>query len=161
MKPFISTKFYGVMNYVLALFLISSPWFIPSNAGSSPALWIKPGDAGLAYFHVGGAALFFPTIIGWLQLVMAFFSASKHGVIRQFPMQMHFFLDVITGSFLFASPFVYGFSEKICWPQMLVGALLMIFGIFTQKSPFTTPPPHPQPQGGLTSVDYEESTLMH
>ena len=150
MKPFISTKFYGVMNYLIGAALMLTPWYIHDNNGI--LIYKEP---------TVGAALFFPMIIGWLQLVMGFFSASKHGVIRQFPMKMHFFLDVITGSFLFATPFVYGFSDNICWPQMLLGALLVIFGVFTQSSPFTTPPPHARPQGGLTSVDYEEQSLMH
>lgn len=148
MKPFISTKFYGVMNYLIAVALMLAPWFIPASNGQP-------------FFRIGGASLFLPLLIGWVQLIMAFFSANPHGVIKQFPMQMHHFQDVLTGSFLFASPFVYGFSDKIWWPHVLFGALLMIMGIFTRNSPFTTPPPHPQPQGGLTSVDYEEQSLMH
>ncbi|MGN6177978.1 MAG: SPW repeat domain-containing protein [Mucilaginibacter sp.] len=149
MKPFISTKFYGVMNYLIGAALILAPWFVPASNG-------KP-----FYVHADGASLLLPLIVGWVQLIMAFFSNNSHGVIRQFPLQMHFFLDVLCGSFLFASPFVYGFSDVIWWPHVLFGGLLVILGVFTKKSPFTTPTPHAQPQGGLTSVDYEEQTLMY
>lgn len=149
MKPFISTKFYAVLNYLIGAALLASPWFINDSTGHP------------YYYRAGGAILFLPIIIGWLQLVMTFFSASPYGVIRQFPVQMHCFQNILTGSFLLASPFVYGFSDMIWWPHVLCGALLMILGLFTTNSPFTTPTPHAQPQGGLTSVDYEEQTLMH
>jgi len=161
MKPFISTSFYGVANYILAFAMILAPWYIPSITGSLPALWIKPSDAGLAFYHVGGASLFLILIIGWLEFIMAVFSNNSHGLIKQFPMQMHHFLDVLMGLFLFFSPFIYGYSDKVWWPQMLAGGLLCILGIFTKNSPFTTKPHHPRPQGGLTSVDYEEGSLMN
>ncbi len=150
MKPFISTKFYGVLNYLIGAALMLTPWYIHDSNGI--LIYKEPAV---------GAALFLPLIIGWLQLVMAFFSNNSHGVIRQFPLQMHFFQDVLVGSFLFASPFVYGFSDLIWWPQVVFGGLLVILGLFTHKSPFTTPTPLARPQGGLTSVDYEEQSLMH
>jgi len=149
MKPFISKKSYAVLNYLTGACLMLAPWYIPGSNGQP------------FYVHAGGAILFLPLIIGWLQLVMTFFSASPYGVIRQFPVQMHCFQNVLTGSFLIASPFIYGFCDVIWWPHVLCGAVLMILGLFTTNSPFTTPVPHAQPQGGLTSVDYEEQTLMH
>jgi len=135
MKPFISTKFYGVLNYGVALLLLLTPWY-------------------LGYYQFGGAALFLPLLIGWLQLIMAIFSNNSHGFIKVFPMEMHLFLDVITGSFLMCSPFVYGFSEKVFWPQVLLGAIIFFAGVFTQKSPFTTRH-HTLAEGQLTSTDSE------
>jgi len=148
MKPFISTSFYGVMNYIIAFAMLLAPWYVHGNDGT-------------AFFHVGGASLFLMIIIGWLEFIMAVFSNNSHGFIKQFPMQMHHFLDVLMGFFLFFSPFIYGYSDRVWWPQMLAGGLLCILGIFTKNSPFTTKPHHPRPQGGLTSVDYEEGSLMN
>ena len=150
MKPFISTKFYGILNYLIGAALMLTPWYIHDSNGT--VIFREPAV---------GAALFLPLIIGWLQLVMTFFSASPYGVIRQFPVQMHCFQNILTGSFLIASPFLYGFCDLIWWPHVLLGALLMMLGLFTTNSPFTTPTHHAQPQGGLTSVDYEEQSLMH
>jgi hypothetical protein len=149
MKPFISTKSYGFLNYLTGAFLFASPMIIPGPDGHP------------YYWHCGGAILFLPLIIGWLQMIMMFFSASPYGVIKQFPVQMHCFQNILTGSFLIASPFIYDFNDVIWWPHVLCGAVLVILGLFTTNSPFTTPTPHAQPQGGLTSVDYEEQTLMH
>ena len=117
MKGFISTKTYGFLNYVVALLMISSLWTFDT-------------------LHVGGAALFLPLIIGWLQLIMAIFAKNEMGFIKQFPMVMHNAGDVLMGSFLFCSPWVYAFSDKLVAPQLIFGAYLLIVGCFTKGSPF-------------------------
>jgi len=142
MKPFISTKFYGVINYAVVILLLCTPWYLGYYHNAE-------------YYYIGGAALFLPLLFGWIQFIMAVFSNNPHGLIKVFPMQMHLFLDVITGSFLLASPFVFGFSEKSFWPQVLIGALLCIAGVFTKKSPFLTKHQHPHAEGLITSTDSE------
>jgi len=131
------------MNYVLSFSLLLAPWYIGSYNGTQ------------GFYMVGGAALFLPLLLGWLQFIMAVFSNNSHGFIKFFPMEMHLFLDVITGSFLLASPFVFHFSDKVVWPQVILGGLLCIMGIFTKKSPFTTRIAHHLPEGQLQSVDSE------
>jgi hypothetical protein len=135
MKPFISTSFYGVINWVGSFLLLTSPWF-------------------LGYYKVGGVAFLLPTLFGWLQFIMAVFSNNKHGFIRQFPMEMHLFLDVIIGSFLLCSPFVYGFADKVFWPHLLLGGMFFLAGIFTKGSPFFGMRKHVA-EGQLTSTDSE------
>jgi len=142
MKPFISTSFYGVINYAVVILLLCTPWYIGYLHGSE-------------FYYVGGAALFLPLLFGWIQFIMAVFSNNPHGFIKVFPMEMHLFLDVITGSFLLASPFVFDFADKTCWPQILIGGLMCIAGIFTHKSPFTTKHQHPHAEGLITSTDSE------
>jgi hypothetical protein len=138
MKPFISTAFYGVLNYIIALTLIGSPWFF-----------------GLK--DVSSAAFLMPLYIGWLQLIMAIFANNETGFIKQFPMRIHLALDVAMGFILAVSPWLYTFSTKnsgtAFWPALLLGGLLFFLGIFTKKSPYTTER-HPEARGGfLTSVD--------
>ena len=149
MKPFISLKAYGIINWIVVVLLLAAPW----NFGS----W-HPGF----YQVVGGAALFIPIFFGWTQFIMAVFSDNSHGFIRQFPMQMHLFLDIIQGSFLFFSPLVYGFyTQGVYLPHVLIGALMCFVAIFTQKSPFTvlTEPSHPL--GQLHGTASQESRLDH
>jgi len=136
MKPFISLSFYGFINWLVVVLLLGSPF-------------------ALGYYKVGGSALFLPLLFGWIQFIMAVFSNNKHGFIKQFPMEMHLFLDVIIGSFLLASPFVYHFNDRVFWPQVLIGGLIFIAGAFTHKSPFTDKFRHHQPEGQLQSVDSE------
>ena len=142
MKPFISTTLYGVINFGCAILLIASPWLFD-------------------FAQYGGAALFMPLLIGWLQLIMAIFSDNPLGFIKVFPMQMHNFLDVLTGSFLMCLPWTYDFSGKVFWPHLIFGALLLINGIFVHKSPFLVRATPSLPQGGLTSVDSIEGRLNH
>ena len=134
MKAFIPTAFYGVVNYILALTLIASPWLFN-------------------LVNVSSAALFLPIYIGWLQLIMAIFSRSEAGFIQQFPLRIHLTLDVAMGFILFVSPFLYTFSDKVFLPEIGLGGLLMFMGIFTKQSPFTDPKPRPLSEGGLTSTD--------
>lgn len=138
MKPFISTTIYGVLNYIIALTLIASPWLF-------------------GFYNVSGAALLLPIYIGWLQLIMALFTDNKTSPIRQFPMQTHLVLDAFTGFILAVSPWVYGFSPKM--PHLLFGLLLLCLAIFTKKSPFLTKPHHSVPEGQLISTDSTEGRL--
>jgi len=133
MKSFISTTTYAVLNYVIALLLISTLWTFDT-------------------LHIGGAALFLPLIIGWLQLIMAIFADNKLGFLKVFPMSMHNVNDVIMVSFLMCSPWVYDFHSTIWIPQVLFGGALFILGIFTQGSPLLNKE-HKLQQGGLTSTD--------
>jgi hypothetical protein len=140
MKPFIPTAVYGVLNYILSFTLIASPWIF-----------------GLA--DISSAALFIPIYIGWLQLIMAIFVDNETGFVKRFPMQIHLVLDVFMGFILMVSPWLYTFSSKAFWPELLLGGLLFCLGIFTKKSPFLTRPHHAAPEGQLTSTDSIEGRL--
>lgn len=133
MKPFISTAVYGVLNYIIALTLIATPWLFD-------------------LVHVSNAALFLPIYIGWLQLIMAIFSRSEMGFIKQFPLTIHNVLDVAMGFVLMVSPWLYVYSPKV-WPEVILGAILFCMGLFTKKSPFTTRNKHNHHVGFLASAD--------
>jgi hypothetical protein len=140
MKPFIPTAFYGVLNYILSLTLIASPWLF-------------------GYADVSSAALLIPIYFGWLQLIMAIFVDNETGFVKQFPMQMHLVLDVVMGFIIMVSPWLWDFSSKVFLPQLLMGLLLFCMGLFTKKSPFTTKPHHSAPEGVYTSTDSTEGRL--
>jgi hypothetical protein len=142
MKPFISTTFYGVINYTCAILLIASPWLFN-------------------FAQYGGASLFMPIIIGWLQLIMAIFSDNPLGFIKVFPMQMHNCLDVLTGSFLMCLPWTYDFASKVSLPHFVFGAIFLIAGIFVHKSPFLTRATPNLHEAGITSLDSSEGRLNH
>lgn len=143
MKPFVPTSVYGFFNYAAALTLIFSPWLF-------------------GFYHVGGASFFLPLIFGWLQLIMAIFSRHEWGFIKQFPVAMHCFIDVVGGSFLLASPFVYDYASKGVWaPQFFIGLLIFLLGIFTKQSPFTDEPAHIFKGGLVESIDDIDEPMAH
>jgi hypothetical protein len=132
MKPFISTSFFGLINYVIALTLMASPWLFGFDRG---------------------AAFFLPLVFGWLQLIMAIFSRNKFGFLKAFPVSMHCFLDVVGGFILATSPFIYGYyATTVFIPQLLLGSLVVFLGIFTKKSPLTDEPQHVFRDGLLNST---------
>ena len=142
MKPFISIKLFGLINWALAIVMISSLWTF-----------------GLLNYH--GGALLMPLLLGWLQLLMAIFSNTPNGIIKVFPQQMHCFLIVIVGSFLMCMPWSYKFSDQVFLPHLIFGLVMVINGIFVHKSPFLTRATEPQPEGGFTSTDSLEGRLDH
>jgi len=142
MKPFISTTLYGLINYACGVLLIASPWIF-------------------GFSDMGGAAFFMPMLIGWIQLIMAFFSRSPLGVMNVFPLQMHTCLNVLPGSFLLSLPWIYQFSGSVWLPHFLFGAILVINGIFVHGSPFLVRATPSLPEAGITSVDSHEGRLDH
>jgi len=140
MKPFISTAVYGVLNYIISITLVASPWLF-----------------GLV--NISSAALFLPMYIGWLQFIMAVFADNETGFIKRFPLQIHMVLDVLMGFILMVSPWLYNFSTKIFWPELLFGGLLFCLGIFTKNSPFLTMPHRSVPEGQMTSTDSSDGRL--
>lgn len=142
MKPFISTSVYGFLNYVLALTLMASPWLF-------------------GFYHVGGASFFLPLVFGWLQLLMAIFSLNKFGFMKVFPVPMHCFIDVIGGSFLLVSPFLYDYSSKVFWPQLILGSLVFFLGVFTKTSPFTDAPQHVFKDGLMSHIGDIDEPMAH
>jgi hypothetical protein len=141
MKPFISTSVYGFLNYVIAITLMASPWLF-------------------GFSHVGGASFFLPLVFGWLQLIMAIFSKHQFGFMNVFPVSMHCFIDVVGGSFLLASPFVYDYSSQVFWPQLILGALVFFLGVFTKTSSLTDEPVHVF-RDGLANLGDVDEPMAH
>ncbi|MFD2872390.1 hypothetical protein ACFS5N_07930 [Mucilaginibacter ximonensis] len=145
MKPFISKTAFGVLNYVIALVLIASPWAF-----------------GFTHATNAGAVLL-PIYLGWLTLIMAIFSQNPLGFrqLNVLPAQMHNLVDVLMGSFLMCLPFTYAFCNEVFWPHFLLGLALLIKGVFTQESPFLTRPHRSLPEAGISSIDASEGRLNH
>ena len=140
MKNFISITLFGVLNYVIAIVMMASPWIF-------------------GFYTVGGGALLLPIYLGWLYLIMAIFSANKVGFIPVFPIQMHLVINVMVGPFLLASPWLYGFASRVFLPHLILGLLLFLLGIFTKRSPLTSPTHHMLPEAGITSTDAHEGRM--
>jgi len=119
MKPFISSSFHGVLDYLTSAVLIASPWLFHFD-------------------QVGGGALFIPLYFGSLTMILTFFTKHPMGVIKQVPVELHLSLDVLVGFFILVSPFLYGFCSKVFLPHLILGLILFLSGIFTEGSPFTT-----------------------
>jgi len=116
MKPMISLKTHGILDYVGGLLITFSPWLF-------------------GFAKLGGAPLFVPLCIGSMQLVMAIFSNHPLGLFKVFPMQLHLVIDMIAGVLLIAAPWFYGFYHFVFLPHLLLGMVSLFAGLFTKHSP--------------------------
>jgi hypothetical protein len=53
-------------------------------------------------------------------------------------MKVHLFLDVLSGIFLAASPWLLGFSDRVCLPHLVLGILEISAGLLTTSKPQIT-----------------------
>lgn len=114
MKVF-STRTHGVLDYITGILLILAPWIFNFDNGG-PAQWV-------------------PVVVGVIVLFMAFITNYEAGMIKSIPMPFHLTMDVIAGLFLAISPWLFGFSELVYLPHLLVGLFMVFSGLTTQRRP--------------------------
>ncbi len=120
----ISTKMHGVLDYPWGILLIASPW--------------------LFGFTTGGAAMYIPIVLGIALLVGSVMTDYEGGLLRVFSMRTHVVLDMLTGLFLAASPWLFGFDEVVYKPHLILGLIQFLLAMLTST----------QPGPGKTIVNY-------
>lgn len=115
---FISTKAHGIMDYLSGILFIVSPW--------------------LFGFADGTAAQWVPIVIGIVLLLTSAITDYETGLANIISMPAHLGMDVLAGIVLIASPWLFGFADKIMWPHILFGLFEIGAGLMTKKQPYTT-----------------------
>ena len=117
---FIPTRLHGVIDYLWGLSLLASPWVL-GYADVPAAKW-------LAIVFGAGAILY------------SMITAYELGLVRILPMPLHLIVDGAGGAFLAASPFLFGFADRVVWPHLA-------FGLFSVAASLTTRTDVMQPTG--------------
>lgn|SRR5690554_1737737 len=112
---FIPTKVHGLLDYLSGVFLVAAPW--------------------LFGFDTGGAAHWMPVIIGAMIILMSLFTDYELGAVRNIPVPIHLFVDLVAGVFLLLSPWFFAFADLIFWPHLVVGLLSVFAALTTVKEP--------------------------
>ena len=60
-------------------------------------------------------------ILGMGILLYSFFTKYELGVLRVISMPVHLTLDLVTGALLAASPWLFGFSDRVFLPHLILG----------------------------------------
>ncbi len=115
----IPTKIHGVIDYATGVLLIAAPYLLGFADGSA-AQWV-PMIVGLAII---GASL------------MTRYELGLYGLI---PMPMHLMLDAGTAILMIASPWLFGFADRIFWPHVMVGVFELIVGAMSRTQPQRLP----------------------
>lgn len=110
---------HGVLDYILGvlLFLI-------------PALF--------EFLNVEPARNIF-WILGGLTLLYSLLTAYELGVVNLIPFRGHLILDILGGCVLGASPWLFGFSERVFAPHVVVGLFEIMVGLSTRLFPAPDP----------------------
>ena len=107
----IDRKTHGYLDYIVGLLLIAAPF--------------------LFNFYEGGSESWIPIILGAGTIVYSLISDYELGLIGIIPMRPHLAIDLIAGIFLATSPWLFGFSERIFWPHLVVGIIEILVSLMT------------------------------
>jgi hypothetical protein len=111
----IPTRTHGVLDYVVGVLLIIAPW--------------------LFNFNRGGAETWIPVVLGAGALLYSFCTDYELGVMRLIPMPTHQTLDLLSGILLAVSPWLFGFSDLVWAPHLVVGLFEIGASLMTQRVP--------------------------
>lgn len=121
---FLPTRLHGAIDYLWGLALLATPWLL-GYADVTAAKWLA------VVFGVGA-------------ILYSLVTDYELGLLRLLPMPLHLVLDGIGGAFLAASPFLFGFADRVYLPHLL-------FGLFSVLASLITRTDAVQPSGHRTS----------
>ena len=114
----LSTRTHTIIGIVVGLALLVAPWLF-------------------GFADEGGAAVMVPIYVGIFILLSELTTTSSLSPLKIVPMKIHIMLDVVTGLFLLASPWLFGFAdlEANAWvPHVIVGILVAGYALVTRTS---------------------------
>jgi hypothetical protein len=114
---FISTRVHGVLDYLMGMVLIGAPWLL-GFADNGPATWV-------------------PVLLGVGVIVYSLFTDYELGAFKAISMRGHLWLDGLSGLFLAASPWLFGFNEYVSTPHLVLGIAEFLAAVFTRTIPDT------------------------
>ena len=112
---FIPTKVHGILDYLVGVLLAVSPW--------------------LFQFNRGGAETWVPVVLGVGAILYSLFTDYEWGVSRRLSMSTHLMLDLASGVFLAASPWLFGFADEVYMPHLIFGILEIGVSLMTSRKP--------------------------
>jgi len=114
----ISTKTHGVLDYLVGIILIASPWIFG--------------------FADGTAAQWVPVILGVSALIYSLMTDYEMGIAKLIPMKVHLTIDMLSGVLLAVSPWLFGFADRVSTPHVVLGILEIGAAMMTKTSPATS-----------------------
>ncbi len=111
----IETRVHGYLDYIVAVLMIASPW--------------------LFNFAAGGAETWVPVVLGVGVIFYSLMTDYELGISPQLSMRTHLLLDMITGILLIVSPWLFGFSNYVWTPHVIMGLLDTAVTALTKRVP--------------------------
>lgn len=98
---FIPTRVHGVLDYLVGILLIASPWLFD--------------------FDRGGMETWIPVLLGAGALVYSVMTDYEMGLSKALSMRTHLTMDLLSGILLAASPWIFGFADDVYMPHLILG----------------------------------------
>lgn len=111
----INTKTHGYLDYIMGVVLIASPWMFD--------------------FARNGAETWVPVVLGITTILYSLMTNYELGISRMISMRTHLVLDTVSGLFLAASPWLFGFADYIWQPHLILGILELSVVLMTKTEP--------------------------
>jgi hypothetical protein len=97
----ISRRAHGILDYVVGIILILAPRILG--------------------FDNGGAEARVPMILGFAAIIYSLVTRYELGLFKLLPFRLHLMLDVASGILLALSPWLFGFSDRVWVPHVVLG----------------------------------------
>jgi hypothetical protein len=112
---FVPTRIHGVADWLMGALLVMLPWLVDLDRG---------GPEGLV-----------PLTLGLAALMVTFFTDHELGVVRRIPMVGHLWVDGLAGALLAASPWLFGFADRVWLPHLALGLTEVVAAFVTRLEP--------------------------
>ena len=112
---FLPTRVHGVIDYIWGVVLLVTPYLL-GFADWGAAHWI------LILFGLGA-------------ILYSLFTDFEVGLVRIIPMPLHLMVDGLGGILLAASPWLFGFADRVYLPHLLFGLFAAVASLITAKEP--------------------------
>lgn len=112
---FVPTRVHGVVDYVVGVILIVAP-FVLGFADGSAAQWV-------------------PIALGIAALLYSLVTDYEWGLVRLLPMPGHLALDAASGVLMGASPWLFGFADRVYLPHVIFGIFEILASLATETHP--------------------------
>jgi hypothetical protein len=112
---FLPTRVHGVADWLMGALLVALPWILGLDRGSPEGL--------------------VPLALGATALVVTFFTDHELGIVRRLPMPVHLWADGLSGALLAASPWLFGFADRVWLPHLALGLTEIVAALVTKLQP--------------------------
>jgi len=113
---FIPTKFHAPLDYIVGAALIAAPWIFQ--------------------FSEHKAATVVPIVLGIGLIAYSLVTNYELGLWKVAPMTVHNLIDIVAGTVLAASPWIFGFADEsanVWLPHLVVGLAAIFLGLTTKQ----------------------------
>jgi hypothetical protein len=111
----LSTRAHGYMDYLMGVLLIAAPW--------------------LFGFAQNGWETWIPVALGLSAVVYSLMTDYELGVAKVISMKTHLAIDLVSGILLALSPWIFGFSDVVYLPHLILGIAEIGAALMTEKTP--------------------------